>query len=170
MGVFRMNGGKIMALRNIREIGDEILYKKAKEVREITEKTRELIDDMLETMYEADGVGLAAPQVGILKRIAVIDVTAEQDSPIVLVNPEIIHTEGEQRGSEGCLSVPGKAGIVTRPNVVRVRAFDKNMQEFEIEGEELLARALIHEIEHLDGQLYVDKVEGELVDVGEAEE
>lgn len=159
-----------MALRNIREIGDEILYKKAKEVREITEKTRELIDDMLETMYEADGVGLAAPQVGILKRIAVIDVTAEQDSPIVLVNPEIIHTEGEQRGSEGCLSVPGKAGIVTRPNVVRVRAFDKNMQEFEIQGEELLARALIHEIEHLDGQLYVDKVEGELVDVGEAEE
>lgn len=159
-----------MALRNIREIGDEILYKKAKEVREITEKTRELIDDMLETMYEADGVGLAAPQVGILKRIAVIDVTAEQDSPIVLVNPEIIHTEGEQRGSEGCLSVPGKAGIVTRPNVVRVRAFDKDMQEFEIQGEELLARALIHEIEHLDGQLYVDKVEGELIDVGEAEE
>lgn len=125
---------------------------------------------MLETMYEADGVGLAAPQVGVLKRIAVIDVTAEQDSPIVLVNPVIIHTEGEQRGSEGCLSVPGKAGIVTRPNVVRVRAFDESMQEFEIEGEELLARALIHEIEHLDGQLYVDKVEGELVDVGEEEE
>ncbi|MCI8963879.1 MAG: peptide deformylase [Eubacterium sp.] len=159
-----------MALRNIREIGDDILYKKAKEVKEITEKTRELIDDMLETMYEADGVGLAAPQVGVLKRIAVIDVTAEQDSPIVLVNPVIIHTEGEQRGSEGCLSVPGKAGIVTRPNVVRVRAFDESMQEFEIEGEELLARALIHEIEHLDGQLYVDKVEGELVDVGEEEE
>lgn len=125
---------------------------------------------MLETMYEADGVGLAAPQVGVLKRIAVIDVTAEQNSPIVLVNPEIIHTEGEQRGSEGCLSVPGKAGIVTRPNVVRVRAFDESMQEFEIEGEELLARALIHEIEHLDGQLYVDKVEGELVDVGDGEE
>ncbi len=158
-----------MALRNIREIGDDILYKKAKEVKEITEKTRELID-MLETMYEADGVGLAAPQVGVLKRIAVIDVTAEQDSPIVLVNPVIIHTEGEQRGSEGCLSVPGKAGIVTRPNVVRVRAFDESMQEFEIGGEELLARALIHEIEHLDGQLYVDKVEGELVDVGEEEE
>ena len=159
-----------MALRNIREIGDDILYKKAKEVKEITEKTRELIDDMLETMYEADGVGLSAPQVGVLKRIAVIDVTAEQNSPIVLVNPEIIHTEGEQRGSEGCLSVPGKAGIVTRPNVVRVRAFDESMQEFEIEGEELLARALIHEIEHLDGQLYVDKVEGELVDVGDGEE
>lgn len=159
-----------MALRNIREIGDDILYKKAKEVKEITEKTRELIDDMLETMYKADGVGLAAPQVGVLKRIAVIDVTAEQDSPIVLVNPVIIHTEGEQRGSEGCLSVPGKAGIVTRPNVVRVRAFDESMQEFEIEGEGLLARALIHEIEHLDGQLYVDKVEGELVDVGDGEE
>lgn len=159
-----------MALRNIREIGDEILYKKSKEVKEMTEKTKELIGDMLETMYAADGVGLAAPQVGVLKRIAVIDVTAEQDSPIVLVNPVITHTEGEQRGSEGCLSVPGKAGIVTRPNMVRVKAFDKDMNEFEIEGEELLARALIHEIEHLDGQLYVDKVEGELVDVTEAAE
>lgn len=159
-----------MALRNIREIGDEILYKKSKEVKEMTEKTKELIEDMLETMYAADGVGLAAPQVGILKRIAVIDVTAEQDSPIILVNPVITHTEGEQRGSEGCLSVPGKAGIVTRPNVVRVKAFDEDMNEFEIEGKELLARALIHEIEHLDGQLYVDKVEGELVDVTEAEE
>lgn len=159
-----------MALRNIREIGDEILYKKSKEVKEITEKTKELIEDMLETMYAADGVGLAAPQVGILKRIAVIDVTAEQDSPIILVNPVITHTEGEQRGSEGCLSVPGKAGIVTRPNVVRVKAFDEDMNEFEIEGKELLARALIHEIEHLDGQLYVDKVEGELVDVTEPEE
>lgn len=154
-----------MALRNIREIGDEILNKKSKQVREMTDKTRELIEDMLETMYEADGVGLAAPQVGVLKRIAVIDVTAEQDSPIILVNPEIIHTEGEQRGSEGCLSVPGKAGIVTRPNIVRVRAFDEEMNEFEIEGEELLARALVHEIEHLDGMLYVDKVEGDLVDV-----
>lgn len=156
-----------MALRNIREIGDDILYKKAKEVKEVTEKTKELIQDMLETMYAADGVGLAAPQVGILKRIAVIDVTAEQDSPIVLINPVITHTEGEQRGSEGCLSVPGKAGIVTRPNVVRAKAYDVEMNEFEIEGEELLARALIHEIEHLDGQLYVDKVEGELVDVPE---
>ncbi len=154
-----------MALRNIREIGDEILNKTAKEVKEVTEKTRELIDDMLETMYEADGVGLAAPQIGVLKRIAVIDVTAEQDSPIILINPVIIHTEGEQRGSEGCLSVPGKAGIVTRPNIVRVRAYDEELNEYEIEGEELLARALIHEIEHLDGHLYVEKVEGELVDV-----
>lgn len=159
-----------MALRNIREIGDDILYKKSKEVKEMTEKTKELVEDMLETMYAADGVGLAAPQVGVLKRIAVIDVTAEQDSPIVLVNPVITHTEGEQRGSEGCLSVPGKAGIVTRPNLVRVKALDEDMNEFEIEGEELLARALIHEIEHLDGILYVDKVEGELVDVTDAAE
>lgn len=159
-----------MAIRNIREIGDEILYKHAKEVKEVTEKTRELIEDMLDTMYEADGVGLAAPQVGVLKRIAVIDVTAEQDSPIVLINPVITHTEGEQTGSEGCLSVPGKAGIVTRPNIVRAKAFDMDMKEFEIEGEELLARALIHEIEHLDGKLYVDKVEGQLVDVSEMEE
>lgn len=154
-----------MALRNIREIGDEILYKKSKEVKEITEKTRELIDDMLDTMYEAQGVGLAAPQVGILKRIAVIDITEEQNDPIILINPVIVATEGEQRGSEGCLSVPGKAGIVTRPNVVRVRAFDEEMEEYEIEGEELLARALIHEIEHLDGHLYVEKVEGELANV-----
>ena len=140
-----------MAIRNIRVIGDEILTKKAKEVKEMTDKTRELVQDMLDTMYEADGVGLAAPQVGILKRIAVIDISPE----------------GEQRGSEGCLSVPGKAGIVTRPNIVRAKAYDLDMNEFEIEGEELLARALIHEIEHLDGQLYVDKVEGQLVDVDE---
>lgn len=159
-----------MALRNIRTIGDEILTKKAKEVREITDKTRELVGDMLETMYAEDGVGLAAPQIGILKRIAVIDVTQEQDSPIILINPVIIHQEGEQRGSEGCLSVPGKAGIVTRPNFIRVRAYNLDMEEYEIEGEELLARALIHEIEHLDGQLYVDKVEGDLVDVGQEEQ
>lgn len=156
-----------MALRNIRTIGDDILYKTAKEVKEMTGKTRQLVDDLLETMYEAEGVGLAAPQVGILKRIAVIDITEERDSPIVLVNPVITYTEGEQRGSEGCLSVPGKAGVVTRPNIVRVRAFDQDMNEYEIEGEELLARALIHEIEHLDGHLYVEKVEGELQDVEE---
>ncbi len=156
-----------MAIRNIRVIGDEILTKKAKEVKEMTDKTRELVQDMLDTMYEADGVGLAAPQVGILKRIAVIDISPEQDSPIILINPVITHTEGEQRASQGCLSVPGKAGIVTRPNIVRAKAYDLDMNEFEIEGEELLARALIHEIEHLDGQLYVDKVEGQLVDVDE---
>lgn len=156
-----------MALRNIRTIGDDILYKTAKEVKEMTDKMKQLVDDLLETMYEADGVGLAAPQVGILKRIAVIDITEERDSPIVLVNPVITYTEGEQCGNEGCLSVPGKAGVVKRPNIVRVRAFDRDMNEFEIEGEELLARALIHEIEHLDGHLYVEKVEGELKDVEE---
>lgn len=156
-----------MALRNIRTIGDDILYKTAKEVKEMTDKMKQLVDDLLETMYEAEGVGLAAPQVGILKRIAVIDITEERDSPIVLVNPVITYTEGEQRGNEGCLSVPGKAGVVTRPNIVRVRAFDRDMNEYEIEGEELLARALIHEIEHLDGHLYVEKVEGELKDVEE---
>ncbi len=158
-----------MALRNIRVIGDEILYKRSKEVKEVTEKTRQLVEDMFETMYEAEGVGLAAPQVGILKRIVVIDVSEEQNSPIVLINPVITHMEGEQRGSEGCLSVPGKAGIVIRPNLVRARALDLDMNEIEIEGEEFLARAIIHEVEHLDGKLYVDKVDGELVDV-EAEQ
>ena len=154
-----------MALRQIRIYGDEILTKKCKEVKEITPKIETLVNDMFETMRDAEGVGLAAPQVGILKRIAVIDVSEEQDQPIVLINPEILETSGEQEGSEGCLSVPGKAGIVKRPNYVKVRATDLDGQEYEIEGEELLARALIHEIEHLDGQLYVDKVEGELVDV-----
>ena len=158
-----------MALRNIRVIGDEILYKRSKEVKEVTEKTRQLVEDMFETMYEAEGVGLAAPQVGILKRIVVIDVSEEQNSPIVFINPVITHMEGEQRGSEGCLSVPGKAGIVIRPNLVRARALDLDMNEIEIEGEEFLARAIIHEVEHLDGKLYVDKVDGELVDV-EAEQ
>ncbi len=159
-----------MALRNIREIGDEILYKRSKEVKEVTPKTKQLIEDMLETMYKAEGVGLAAPQVGILKRIAVVDITEEQNNPIILINPVVIQEEGEQRGSEGCLSVPGKAGMVTRPNFVRVRAMDMDMNEVEYEGEELLARALVHEIDHLDGKLYVDMVEGELMDVGEMTE
>ena len=159
-----------MALRNIREIGDDILTKKSKEVKEVTPKISELIEDMLETMYAADGVGLAAPQVGILKRLAVVDISEEQDSPIVMINPVITYTEGEQRAIEGCLSVPGKAGYVTRPNIVRIKAFDRDMKEYEMEGEELLARALIHEIEHLDGMLYVDKVEGGLKDVENLED
>lgn len=159
-----------MALRQIRVQGDEILGKKCKPVKEMTEKNRELIEDMLETMYDADGVGLAAPQVGILKRIAVIDVSEEGNNPIILINPEIIHTEGEQRGSEGCLSVPDMVGIVTRPNKVRVRAQNEKMETIEIEGEELLARALIHEIEHLDGHLYVERVEGRLYSVEEFQE
>ena len=153
-----------MAIRNIRVIGDEILTKKAKEVKEMTDKTRELVQDMLDTMYEADGVGLAAPQVGILKRIAVIDISQEQDSPIILINPVITHTEGEQRGSEGCLSVPGKAGIVTRPNEVTVRFTGEDGNTYDLEGTELLARAICHECDHLDGKLYVDLVEGELHD------
>lgn len=150
-----------MAIRTIREMGDPVLNKVAKEVTEITPRIQDLIDDMFETMYETNGVGLAAPQVGILKRIVVIDVTGED--PIVLINPRIIETDGEQTGSEGCLSVPGKHGIVTRPNYVKVAALNEDMEEFEIEGTELLARAFCHEIDHLDGHLYVEKVEGELM-------
>ena len=151
-----------MALRKIREIGDPILNKTCKEVKEITDRTKDLIDDMFETMYEAQGVGLAAPQVGILKRIVVIDCG---DDPLLLINPEVLETSGEQTGQEGCLSVPGKAGIVTRPNYAKVKAYNEDMEEFIVEGEELLARALLHEIDHLDGHLYVDMVVGDLMDV-----
>lgn len=151
-----------MAIRTIREIGDPVLNKVAKEVTEITPRIRQLIDDMFETMYDACGVGLAAPQVGILKRIVVIDTTGED--PILLINPRIVETDGEQTGNEGCLSVPGKTGIVTRPNYVKVVAQNENMETVEFEGTELLARAFCHEIEHLDGHLYVEKVEGELMD------
>lgn len=151
-----------MAIRQIRVQGDEILNKKSRIVKEITPRQEELIKDMIETMHDADGVGLAAPQVGVLRRIAVVDVG---EGPIVLVNPEVIETSGEQTGQEGCLSVPGKVGIVTRPNHVKVRAFNEKMEEFEIEGEELLARALVHEIDHLDGHVYTEIVEGELMDV-----
>ena len=157
-----------MAIRNIRIMGDPILEKVCKEVKEVTPRTQELIDDMLETMYDANGVGLTAPQVGILKRIVVIDVTGED--PIVLINPRILETSGEQTGGEGCLSLPGKSGTVTRPNYVKVRAYDRNMKPFEMEGTELLARAFCHEIDHLDGHMYVEKVEGELTDVEEVEE
>ena len=156
-----------MAIRKIRELGDEILTAKCKEVTRMTLRTKILIHDMLDTMYEAMGVGLAASQVGILKRIVVIDVG---DGPIVLVNPEIIESSGEQTGEEGCLSVPGKAGTVTRPNYVKVRAQDEDMKEFEIEGEGLLARAFCHEIDHLDGKMYVDLVEGGLHDVNSGED
>ena len=153
-------GSKTMALRTIRTIGDPCLNKVCKEVTEINDRTITLIDDMLDTMYEADGVGLAAPQVGVLKRIVVIDVG---DGPIVMINPEIIETSGSQTGSEGCLSVPGKAGNVTRPNYVKAKALNEDMEEFIIEGEELLARAICHEVAHLDGHLYVELVEGELM-------
>ena len=157
-----------MAIRNIREMGDPVLNKKCKEVTQITDRTLELIDDMFDTMYESEGVGLAAPQVGILKRIVVIDVTGED--PILLINPVIMETSGEQTGNEGCLSVPGKAGVVTRPNYVKVKAYDENLEPFEMEGTELLARAFCHEIDHLDGHLYVEKVEGDLMDVVAEEE
>lgn len=156
-----------MAIRQIREIGDEILGKQCKPLTKLTLRNKILINDMLDTMYEANGVGLAAPQVGILKQIVVIDVG---EGPVVLINPEIIETSGEQTGEEGCLSVPGKSGIVTRPNVVKVRALNENMEEVEIVGEELFARALCHEIDHLAGHLYVEKVEGELRDVVYEEE
>lgn len=156
-----------MALRNIRMIGDDCLKKKCREVTEMTPRVQELIDDMFDTMYEAMGVGLAAPQVGILKRIVVIDT---YDEPIVLINPVIMETQGEQTGDEGCLSLPGKSGIVTRPDYVKVRALDRDMKEFELEGTELLARAICHECDHLDGIMYVEKVEGELRDVTYEEE
>ena len=150
-----------MAIRNIREIGDSVLNKVSKEVKEITPRTLTLIEDMIDTMYETNGVGLAAPQVGILKRIVVIDVTGED--LYILINPSIVATSGEQTGYEACLSVPGKTGTVTRPNYVKVVALDENMEPFELEGTELLARAICHECDHLDGHLYTEKVEGPLM-------
>lgn len=148
-----------MALRTIRVQGDSVLTKKSRTVDKMTPRIGELITDMLDTMYDAMGVGLAAPQVGILKRIVVIDVG---EGPIVLINPEILETSGEQTGDEGCLSVPGMAGQVTRPNYVKVKALDVNMDEQIYEGESLLARAFCHEIDHLDGKMYTELVEGEL--------
>ena len=150
------------AIRNIREIGDKVLTKVSKEITEVDKKLLVLIEDMLDTLYDANGVGLAAPQVGILKRLVVIDVSEEGDSPIILINPVILETGGEQIGDEGCLSIPGKVGTVVRPNYVKVKAYDQNMQEFIIEGTELLARAFCHEIDHLNGVLYVEKTVGEV--------
>lgn len=143
-----------MAIRKIRYDGDDVLRKNCKEVKEVNDRILELIDDMFETMYEANGVGLAAPQVGILKRIVTIDVG---DQPYVLINPQIISSDGEQTGDEGCLSLPGKVGTVTRPNHVICRALNEDFEEYEIEGTELLARAICHELDHLDGILYKDK-------------
>lgn len=156
-----------MALRKIREIGEDCLRCVCKEVTEITPRIEELIEDLIDTMYEADGVGLAAPQVGVRKRIAVVDVG---EGPVVLINPEVVYAEGEQTGTEGCLSVPGKCGTVTRPMKVRVKTLNENMEWVEIEGEELFARAMLHEMDHLDGIMYVDKVEGELMDTEYEEE
>ena len=150
-----------MAIRNLRLEGDPILRKTSREVKEITPKVRELIDDMLETMYEKEGVGLAAPQVGILKRVVVIDIG---DGPLVMINPMIVREEGTQTGDEGCLSVPGKANEVT------VHFMDEDGEYYELDGTELLARAICHECEHLDGKLYIDRVEGKLHDVVEEED
>ena len=144
-----------MALRNIRKYGDDVLRKKCREVEEIDKRTITLIKDMSETMYEADGVGLAAPQVGILKRLFVIDIG---DGPLVFINPEILETSGKQIGEEGCLSIPGEVEEVMRPNYVRARAINEKGEEFEIEAEELLARAILHEYDHLNGTLFIDRV------------
>lgn len=152
-----------MALREIREIGEECLTKNCKEVKEMTDRLRILIEDMIDTMHDAEGVGLAAPQVGILRRIVVIDVSEEGNSPIVMINPRILETSGEQRGQEGCLSVPGKVGIVTRPEYAKAEALDIDMKPFIVEGEGLLARAICHELDHLDGHLYTERVEGPLM-------
>ena len=151
-----------MAKREIRIAGDKILDKPCREVKELTEKEQILIDDMIETMNDAQGVGLAAPQVGILKQIAVVDIG---DGPVVMINPVIVETEGEQTGDEGCLSVPDKVGTVTRPMKVRVEAYDREMKKVTIEGEELMARALCHEIDHLGGKLYTSIAVGPLREV-----
>ena len=156
-----------MAIRNIRTIGDSVLSKECRKITEMNSKIEILVEDMLDTMYEANGVGLAAPQVGILKQLVVIDVSENGDEPIVLINPEIIETDGSQTGAEGCLSVPGKSGVVTRPNYVKVKALDMDMNEVIYEGTELLARAFCHEIDHLHGVLYVSKVEGDISDVSD---
>lgn len=149
-----------MAIRQIRTQGDSILAKECRKVEKMTPRIKELIQDMFDTMYEAYGVGLAGPQVGMLKQIVVIDTTGE--NPYVLINPEILETSGSQTGDEGCLSVPGMSGTVTRPNYVKVKALDENMEEYILEGEELLARAICHEVDHLHGRLYTELVEGEL--------
>ena len=156
-----------MALRTIRILGDPVLGKVCKEVKEVNDKITELIDDMLETMYEANGVGLAAPQVGILKRIVVMDIG---EGPIVMINPQILETSGEQTGDEGCLSYPGKAGKVTRPNYVKARFQNEDMEWCEIEGTELLARCICHELDHLDGHMYTERVEWPIHDVKYEEE
>ncbi len=156
-----------MALRNIRVEGDRILSKVCKPVKENSEKLQTLIDDMFDTMYDSEGVGLAAPQVGILKRVITIDT---DENPLVLINPEILEASGSQTGNEGCLSIPGKVGKVTRPNYVKVKALDRDFNEVIIEAEELLARCICHECDHLDGHLYLEKVEGELMDASEVSE
>ena len=152
-----------MALRKIVHVGDECLNKKCRPVTEFNDRLHALLDDMQETLTDAAGAGLAAPQVGVLRRICIV-LDEQDDSYMELINPEIVGESGEQTGVEGCLSVPGKWGIVTRPNVVKVRAQDRDGNWFEAEGEELTARAFCHEIEHLDGHLYVEHIDHFLSD------
>ena len=156
-----------MALRKIRTEGDPVLNKISRPVKEMTSRNLDLISDMLETMYDACGVGLAAPQVGVLKRIVVIDVG---EGPIVLINPEIIETAGEQTGEEGCLSVPGKCALVTRPDYVKVSSLDMDMNPVVYEGEGLRARAILHEMDHLDGVLYGERASEPYRDIEEEED
>ncbi len=158
-----------MAIREIRKEGDPILRKECKPVKEMNERMKILVGDMFDTMYEAEGVGLAGPQVGILRKIFVVDIGTEEPDPMVFINPEILEKSGEQTGSEGCLSVPGYQGEVTRAEHIKVRALNENMEPFELEAEGLLARCIQHEEDHLHGTLYVDKVNGELVDLSELE-
>ena len=146
-----------MAIRKIVTQGDEVLTKKCREVTEFNERLHDLLEDMADTLEESGGVGLAAPQVGVLRRVVLV--INDEEEILELINPEIIYTEGEQTGPEGCLSVPGKFGMVTRPNVVRVRAQDRFGDWFEAEGEELTARCFCHELEHLDGHLYVEHID-----------
>lgn len=159
-----------MALRNIRILGDPVLQKISKPVVHMTPRLKLLVADMVETMYDAGGVGLAAVQVGVLRRIVVIDCGMEERELYVLVNPEIVERTGEQTGDEGCLSYPGKCGTVTRPEKVKVKAFDVNMQPYELEAEGLLARAICHECDHLEGIMYTTLVEGEIRDAVYEEE
>ncbi len=147
-----------MAIRNIRTYGDEILTKRAKEVEEIDERTKELIEDMIETLHKNNGVGLAAPQVGVLKRIIVIDIYEEGTDVFVLINPEIIKTKGEQTVEEGCLSFPNQFAKIVRPAEVTVKALDKDGKKVKLVGKDLLAQVLSHEIDHLNGELFIDKI------------
>ncbi len=148
-----------MALRKIRTGNDPVLRKICKPVNEITKSTLDLLDDMADTMYDADGVGLAAPQVGILRRAVVIDIG---NGLVELINPEILETAGLQSGDEGCLSIPGATAEVERPDYAKVKAFNRNGEEIIVEGRGLMARALCHELDHLDGILYIDKAKGEI--------
>ncbi len=159
-----------MALRNIVKEGDSVLRKKCRPVVKFDDRLAGILDDMRDTMYQAQGVGLAAPQVGILRRMVVIDCSMDKTEYIELINPEIIATEGEQEGTEGCLSVPGVVGWVKRPMKVTVRAQDRFGEFFEVTGEELLARAFCHELAHLDGELFIDVMEYEVEPEDEDEE